>query len=247
MQLALGAMWAGVPYAPVSPPYALVSTDFGKLRHVFDVLTPGLVYAADGAAFANAISAVVPHGVEVITRDGVLPGRSATAFDTLLHTPVTTADAAQAATGPDTLVKVLFTSGSTRAPKAVPTTHRMLCSNQQMLRQTIPEFAKEPPVLVDWLPWNHTFGGSHNVGIVLYNGARFTSMMAVPCPANSTKPCATCTRSHPPRTSRAQGGGRTRAGAGTGPALRETFFSRVKLYFFGGAGLSQEAWDRLEA
>ena len=170
LQLALGAMWAGVPYAPVSPPYALVSTDFGKLRHVFDVLTPGLVYAADGAAFANAIDAVVPDGVEVITRDGVLPGRSATAFDTLLQTPVATADAAQAATGPDTLVKVLFTSGSTRAPKAVPTTHRMLCSNQQMLRQTIPEFAKEPPVLVDWLPWNHTFGGSHNVGIVLYNG-----------------------------------------------------------------------------
>ncbi|CAJ0685263.1 2-succinylbenzoate--CoA ligase [Ralstonia mannitolilytica] len=247
LQLALGAMWAGVPYAPVSPPYALVSTDLGKLRHVFDVLTPGLVYAADGAAFANAICAVVPPGVEVITRDGVLPGRSATAFDTLLQTPVTTADAAQAATGPDTLVKVLFTSGSTRAPKAVPTTHRMLCSNQQMLRQTIPEFAKEPPVLVDWLPWNHTFGGSHNVGIVLYNGGTLYIDDGRPVPGKFDETLRNLHEIAPTAYFNVPKGWEELALAlERDPALRETFFSRVKLYFFGGAGLSQEAWDRLE-
>ncbi len=153
LQLSLGAMWAGVPFSSVSPPYSLVSSDFGRLRHVFGVLTPGLVYAAD-AAFARAIDAVVPADIEVVTRDGVLPGRTATSFDALLRTPVPNVDHAQAAVGPETLVKFLFTSGSTRQPKAVPTTHRMLCSNQQMLRQAIPDFTREPPVLVDWLPWN---------------------------------------------------------------------------------------------
>ncbi|WP_439894464.1 feruloyl-CoA synthase (plasmid) [Ralstonia sp. 25C] len=250
LQLAFGAMWAGVPYAPVSPPYALVSTDFGKLRHVFDVLTPGLVYAADGVAFAKAIDAVVPEGIEVITRDGALPGHivtKATAFDTLLQTPVTTADAAQAATGPDTLVKVLFTSGSTRQPKAVPTTHRMLCSNQQMLRQTIPEFAKEPPVLVDWLPWNHTFGGSHNVGIVLYNGGTLYIDDGRPVPGKFDETLRNLHEIAPTAYFNVPKGWEELALAlERDPALRETFFSRVKLYFFGGAGLSQDAWDRLE-
>ncbi|MBX4145568.1 AMP-binding protein, partial [Ralstonia pickettii] len=109
-----------------------------------------------------------------------------------------TADAAQAATGPDTLVKVLFTSGSTRAPKAVPTTHRMLCSNQQMLLETFPQFGLEPPVLVDWLPWNHTFGGSHNVGIALYNGGTLYIDDGKPVTASSARRCATCARSRPP-------------------------------------------------
>ena len=247
LQLALGAMWAGVPYAPVSPPYALVSTDFGKLRHVFDVLTPGLVYAADGGAFDKAIDAVVPEGIEVITRDGVLPGRTVTAFDTLLQTPVTTADAAQADVGPDTLVKILFTSGSTRSPKAVPTTHRMLCSNQQMLRQTIPEFAKEPPVLVDWLPWNHPFGGSHNVGIVLYNGGTLFIDDGRPVPGKFDETLRNLHEIAPTAYFNVPKGWEELGLAlERDAALREMFFSRVKLYFFGGAGLSQEAWDRLE-
>ncbi|MBS2961377.1 feruloyl-CoA synthase, partial [Klebsiella pneumoniae] len=123
LQLSLGAMWAGIPFSPISPAYSLVSADYGKLRHVLGLLTPGLVYAADGAAFARAIDAVLPAGVEVATRDGVLPGRDATAFDALAATPVRDVDRAQAAVNGDTLAKILFTSGSTRQPKAVPTTH----------------------------------------------------------------------------------------------------------------------------
>ncbi len=247
LQLSLGAMWAGIPFCSVSPPYSLVSTDFGKLRHVFEVLTPGLVYAADGAAFARAIGAVVPADTEVVTRDGNLPGRQATGFDALARTPVTDVDAAQDTVGPETLVKFLFTSGSTHQPKAVPTTHRMLCSNQQMLRQTIPDFTREPPVLVDWLPWNHTFGSSHNVGIVLYNGGTLYIDDGKPVPGKFEETLRNLREIAPTAYFNVPKGWEELGLAlERDAALRETFFSRVRVYFFGGAGLSQQAWDRLE-
>jgi len=247
LQLSLGAMWAGIPFSSVSPPYSLVSTDYGKLRHVFDVLTPGLVYAGDGAAFARAVEAVVPAGTGVVTRDGRLPGRAATSFDALLRTPVTNVDAAQAAVGPETLVKFLFTSGSTHQPKAVPTTHRMLCSNQQMLRQAIPDFTVEPPVLVDWLPWNHTFGSSHNFGIVLYNGGTLYIDDGKPVPGKFDETLRNLREISPTAYFNVPKGWEELGLAlEQDAALRETFFSRVRIYFFGGAGLSQQAWDRLE-
>ncbi|MGN5476151.1 feruloyl-CoA synthase [Cupriavidus basilensis] len=247
LQLALGALWAGVPFSAVSPPYSLVSGDFGKLRHVVDLLTPGLVYAADGRAFARAIEAVVPAGVEVVTRDGVLPGRAATSFDALAHTRPGSVDAANAAVGPDTIAKFLFTSGSTRLPKAVTTTHRMLCSNQQMLRQAMPELARVPPVLVDWLPWNHTFGGSHNVGIVLYNGGTLYIDGGQPVPGGFDDTLRNLREIAPTIYFNVPKGWEELGRAlEHDAALRETFFSRVNLYFFAAAGLSQEAWDRLE-
>ncbi|WP_164672163.1 AMP-binding protein, partial [Pseudomonas viridiflava] len=142
-----------------------------KLRHVCGVLQPGLVFVSDAAPFQRAIDAVIPADTPVITVRGQLAGRSHIRFDSLLAQPGgAEAEAAFDATGPDSIAKFLFTSGSTKLPKAVVTTQRMLCANQQMPLQTFPVFGEEPPVLVDWLPWNHTFGGSHNVGIVLYNG-----------------------------------------------------------------------------
>ncbi|WP_455286260.1 feruloyl-CoA synthase [Cupriavidus necator] len=247
LQLSLGAMWAGIPFSSVSPPYSLVSSDFGRLRHVFEVLTPGLVYAADGAAFARAIDAVVPADTEVVTRDGVLSARAATCFDALVRTPVTNVEEAQAAVGPETLVKFLFTSGSTRQPKAVPTTHRMLCSNQQMLRQAIPDFTREPPVLVDWLPWNHTFGSSHNFGIVLYNGGTLYIDDGKPVPGKFEETLRNLREISPTAYFNVPKGWEELGLAlERDAALRETFFARVRVYFFGGAGLSQQAWDRLE-
>jgi len=174
LQLALGAMYAGIPYCPVSPAYSLLSQDFAKLRHVCDLLQPGLVFVSDAAAYQRAIDAVLPPETPLICVRGQVPGRRQASFASLLAEPGgAEADAAFAATGPDSIAKFLFTSGSTKLPKAVITTQRMLCANQQMLLQTFPVFGEEPPVLVDWLPWNHTFGGSHNVGIVLYNGGSF--------------------------------------------------------------------------
>ncbi|HZW73951.1 MAG TPA: AMP-binding protein, partial [Caldimonas sp.] len=167
--LALGAMLAGVPFAPVSPAYSLVSQDFGKLRHILGMLTPGLVFASD-ARYAKAIAAVVARETEVVLAEGTLDDRAATPFaDLLATTPTAAVDAAHANVGADTIAKFLFTSGSTKLPKGVINTQRMLCANQQMIRQTFAFLADEPPVLVDWLPWNHTFGGSHNVGIALVN------------------------------------------------------------------------------
>ncbi|POM16916.1 Putative ligase [Burkholderia cepacia] len=198
LQLAFGAMWAGIPHAPLSPAYSLVSSDYGKLRHALAVLTPGLVFASDGAAFRAALDASVPPDVERVVVSAPDGMDGVTRFASLLDTTPGSVDAAHDAITGDTIAKFLFTSGSTRLPKAVPTTHRMLCSNQQMLLETFPQFGLEPPVLVDWLPWNHTFGGSHNVGIALYNGARCTSTTASRSPASSARRCATCARSRPP-------------------------------------------------
>lgn len=150
LQLAFGAMLAGVPHTPLSPAYSLVSSDFGKLRHMLDLLKPGLVYASDAALFSRAIAAVVPPGVEVVcaTVGKAGSGHRHTRFDDLLDHATPDIDAAHARAHAGTIAKILFTSGSTHLPKAVPTTHAMLCSNQQMLLQTVPEFAHAPPVLV---------------------------------------------------------------------------------------------------
>ncbi|MDQ6880557.1 MAG: AMP-binding protein, partial [Pseudomonadota bacterium] len=155
--LALGCMLAGVPYSPASPAYSTVSQDYDKLRHVLQTLTPGLVYASDPARYGKAIAAAVGPDAEVVLGTGRIDRRGATPFADLLATPATgSVDAAIAATGPDTITKFLFTSGSTKLPKAVINTHGMWCANQQQMRQSMPVLAQEPPVLVDWLPWNHT-------------------------------------------------------------------------------------------
>jgi feruloyl-CoA synthase len=247
-QLALGAAYAGIPYAPISPAYSLVATDFGKLRDLVEQLTPGAVYAADGTVFAKALDAVLPADAELILGEGAYPGRDATRFGDLLDTKVTDVDAANDAVGPDTILKFLFTSGSTKKPKAVVTTHGMLVNNQQMLLQTFPFFAEEPPVLVDWLPWNHCFGGSHNAGIVLYNGGTLYLDDGKPTPAefgrtlDNLREIATTVYFNVPK-----GFEMLTEALERDADLRDTFFSRVKLFLCAGAGLSQAAWDRLDA
>lgn len=168
--LALAAMHVGIPYAPISTAYSLVSTDFGKLRHIVAKLTPGLVFAEDFGAYARAIAAAVPAGIEIVA--GYSGSEiKATSFDSLMETGNFEAvDVSHARVGPDTIAKFLFTSGSTGVPKGVINTQRMLCSNQAMLAQWLQFLVDEPPVLLDWLPWNHTFGSNHNFGLVLWNG-----------------------------------------------------------------------------
>ncbi|MBN3791181.1 feruloyl-CoA synthase, partial [Burkholderia sp. Ac-20353] len=247
LQVAFGAMWAGIPYAPLSPAYSLVSTDFGKLRHALSLLTPGLVFAADGHAFQAALDAAVPPDVERVVVSAPDGMRGVTRFASLLDTVPGSVDAAHDALTGDGIAKFLFTSGSTRLPKAVPTTHRMLCSNQQMLLETFPQFGVEPPVLVDWLPWNHTFGGSHNVGIALYNGGTLYIDDGKPVAGKFDETLRNLREIAPTLYFNVpKGWEELTAALETDAALRATFFSRVKMYFFAGAGLSQAAWERLE-
>ncbi len=246
--LGLGAMLAGVPFVPVSVAYSLVSQDFAKLRHILGTVTPGLVFASSGGAFAKAIAAVVPTETEVVLTDGTIPGRETTPFATLLATaPTAAVDAAHARVGPDTIAKFLFTSGSTKLPKGVINTHRMLCSNQQMIAQCFPGLANEPPVLVDWLPWNHTFGGNHNVGITLYNGGTLYIDDGKPTAALMGETLRNLREIAPTVYFNVPRGFEELALALEADArLRETFFSRVTMLFFSAAGLSQSVWDRLD-
>ncbi len=172
--IGLGAMIAGVPYAPVSPPYSLVAKDFAKLKSIIAILTPGLVFVSDGAPFAAAIEAAVPPEVEIVAGVNPPTSRPSTTLEKILAKPAgSEVDAAQVKVLPDTIAKLLFTSGSTGAPKGVINTHRMMTSNQAMLKGLNPSFGAEPPVLIDWLPWSHTFGGNNNFNLVLSNGGSF--------------------------------------------------------------------------
>ncbi|HXF46153.1 MAG TPA: feruloyl-CoA synthase [Burkholderiaceae bacterium] len=247
LTLALGAMYAGVPYAPVSPAYSLISRDYGRLRHILGKLTPGLVFAS-GPAYAAAIEATVPPQVEVVLTQGTLAGRRCTPFDALLSGGDTAAlQAAYAQVGPDTIAKFLFTSGSTKLPKGVINTQRMLCSNQQMLRQSLAFLAAEPPVLVDWLPWNHTFGGNHNVGIVLYNGGMLYIDEGRPTPQGIGETLRNLREIAPTIYFNVPKGFEEIAAAmQRDEVLRRSLFSRVQAFFFAGAGLSQAVWDELD-
>jgi feruloyl-CoA synthase len=247
--LGLGAMFAGVPFAPISPAYSTVSQDYGKLRHILGVLTPGLVFASSASGYGRAIQAVVPAGTQVVLTQGTIDGRKTLSFDDLLATPATAAvDAAHAKVGPDTIAKFLFTSGSTKLPKGVINTQRMLCANQQMLRQCMRFLAEEPPVLVDWLPWNHTFGGNHNVGLVIYNGGTLYIDDGKPTPAGIATTLRNLREISPTVYFNVPKGFEEIAQAmDDDEVLRGRLFARVKAFMFAGAGLSQAVWDKLDA
>ncbi len=246
--IGLGAMLAGVPYAPVSPAYSTVSQDFGKLRHVLNVLTPGLVYASNAAAYGRAIEATVDRDVSVVLGRGALEGRDTLSFDALAATPASAqVDAAHAAVGPDTIAKFLFTSGSTKLPKGVINTQRMLCANQQQILQCFPVLGEAPPVLVDWLPWNHTFGGNHNVGLTIYNGGTLYIDEGKPTPALISETLRNLREIAPTVYFNVPKGFEEIANAmETDAPLRDMLFSRVSMFFFAGAGLSQPVWDKLD-
>ena len=246
--LGLGAMLAGVPFAPISAAYSTVSQDYGKLKHVLGVLTPGLVFASNASAFGKAIVATVPADVTVVLTTGSIDGRKTLSFDDLLATvPTAQVDAAHAKVGPDTIAKFLFTSGSTKSPKGVINTQRMLCSNQQMILQCCPALGQERPVLIDWLPWNHTFGGNHNVGLTVYNGGTLYIDDGKPVPALIGETLRNLREIAPTVYFNVPKGFEEIANAlETDTALRDRFFGRVKMLFFAGAGLSQPVWDKLD-
>ena len=245
--LGLACQWVGIPYTPISSAYSLVSTDYAKLRYILATVTPGLVFASD-PAYAKAIKAVIGDDVEVVLGRGEIEGRKTTPFAALrASVPGALEPSAHAAVGPDTIAKFLCTSGSTKNPKGVINTQRMLCANQQMLRQTFAFVADEPPVLVDWLPWNHTFGGNHNVGLVLYNGGTLYIDEGKPTAAGMKETLRNLREIAPTIYFNVPKGFEEIASAMEhDDRLREMLFSRVRLFFYSGAGLAQPVWNHLD-
>lgn len=250
--IGLGAMVAGIPYASISTAYSLISTDFAKLRACLELLTPGLAFATNGTQFARAIDAAVPAETEVVVSEGVPGSRAVTAIGDLWRTPAGPAvDAANEAVGPDTIAKLLFTSGSTGTPKAVINTQRMLTSNQVMIERSYPSIASPPPVLVDWLPWSHTFGANHNMGIVLMHGGTLYIDEGKPMPGAVDVTVRNLREVAPTVYYNVPKGfemllPHLKADAG----LRRNFFSRLQFIFYAGAALSpplRDAYERLAA
>ena len=247
--LSLGAMLAGVPYAPVSPAYSTLSQDHGKLRHILTRLTPGLVFAADAAAYGRALAAAVPAETQVVLTQGRLDTRATRSFSELLASvPTNQVDAAHETVGPDTIAKFLFTSGSTKLPKGVINTQRMWCANQQQIVQCFPDLGRTRPVLVDWLPWNHTFGGNHNVGLTIYNGGTLYIDEGKPTPQLIGQTLRNLREISPTVYFNVPSGFEEIANAMERDAtLRKTLLRHVNMFFYAGAGLAQPVWDKLDA
>jgi feruloyl-CoA synthase len=246
--LGLAANFVGIPYAPVSPAYALLSTDFNKLKSIFELLTPGLVFVADANPFRRALDAVAPALIEIVVTRNSIPDRRITQFAQLISSEGTSAaEAAHDKVGPDTIAKFLFTSGSTGTPKAVINTQRMWCSNQAMILSQLAYFADEPPVIMDWAPWNHTAGGNHNFGFVLYNGGTLYIDEGKPVAGEiettvrNLREVATNWYFTVPKGYEA-----LLPYFRADKELCRTFFSKLKVLWFAGAALSQSVFDEMQ-
>lgn len=246
--LVLAAQYVGIVSAPVAEQYSLIPEARDRLAYIIDMLKPSLLFTDDPARYAAALDMPETRSIPVLASsvDGVK--RATTLFADLMTTPVSAdVDIARDAVGPDTLAKVLFTSGSTAHPKGVCTTQRMMCVNQAQLAAVMPFLTWQVPKILDWLPWNHVFGGSHNFNIVLANGGSLYIDGGKPTPdlvkttlANLKEHTGTLAFNVP------VGWGLLAHALAADADLNRRFFDGLDLLFYAGAALPQDLWVELQ-
>ena len=243
--LSLAAQYVGIPVVPVAEQYALIPAAHGRLIHAAEMVRPGLVYASDAAQYAAAFDLDVFAGVEKLSS---APGNSgATDLVDLMRPGGSDVQTAADAVTPDTLAKILLTSGSTSDPKGVLTTQRMMTTNQAQVAACLPFLTKRPPRLVDWLPWNHTFGGSYNFNLVLANGGSMYLDDGKPAPGLFDRTCANLAEISATISFNVPVGfAQLVTALKTDKALRETYFADLDMIFYAGASLPQDIWTALE-
>jgi feruloyl-CoA synthase len=245
--LALAAQYVGVPLCPVAEQYALVPAAHSRLVQAVEMIRPSMIYAIDAHRFADALALPALAGIEHVCSDTTHRADITDFADLKRGATGVDVDAAFAATGPDTVAKILMTSGSTSAPKGVLTTQHMMCVNQTQLAQGLPFLSERPPVLVDWLPWNHVFGGSHNFNMALAYGGALYIDDGKPVKSGFARTLENLSLVAPTVSFNVPLGYAMLVDAlRADTAFREHFFADLDLMFYAGASLPQDVWEGLE-